>query len=948
MYQLVDPDDTATPTSYIASQQPATAATNTGTALAAVATPNLSADSLCPQYNFSVITDGKYQYEIACDFDPPGPDITEQPYKGFTAKSLADCIAGCTYMNQNNGTNKCGGVAYNADNPFCYFKKYIDGTPKYRKGFNEVRLIYYGYPQITDDPRSTADSTATSIFVETIPTPQTYRPLTTTSKATVTSTTVTPSTSSLDTATLPPGLGEDSTSTTSSLPPDYSETVTESSDATSTTSSAPSSVGSTDPQTTNSDFVIAFNVNTAARRIEKRDVQYLAFDDNNQSILVSSEPEATRFHTADDGTLMAGDMYVGIVTGADPPRFMLSDEPGAEPLTVNVDDSGNVSFAGAGGYCLTGDGALAVVPDGESAPDDCQSVEPELVSASSDSTSTTSSVDTTNTIDISSSMSTTGVSLTSMEGPPASTTSRASSTGSSASSTSRSSTTDGGPVTVTMSSVSTSRSGASSTTSTFTSASPTASLINDFIYAGCLGIPASANPASLPGISLPLTSDSMTNEKCTATCKDLGNAYYAATHDQNCFCSTSRDLYDTLLLYPDASCNTPCPGANREMCGGTVMFEGGSLPTDAAPGRMSKRQQANLILVSLYNNTLLLGQPGEDDGPGTTSSSSGTSRTSATTTATESGTVTPSPTGPLTFDPDDVIYNITGTNTATVISTTYVDICPVCPGGLTTRATTITVPHCGCTASYDAEQQTTVSVPSPVVPMVTTTKACACGEAGAQSTITVTVPHTSSISQLAAQITQIAIASASASASASAVATISAAAGGAPGAAQQANVATVVPGAGSVSPVVQSGAQVAPAAQNGVAPAPASPADARPNVVDAVANGPAAPLATATPEAGYQSDMPADAALLASATGLNGAVAAPASPPAIAQGNATGLGPSGMGVNGTVQAPKGPVQSFTSDASRLSLNMELPIRVQGRLGSSLVVVVCIASVLGLW
>lgn len=62
VYQLVDPAFGKLNPSYIASEQPANTATSVYTAPNAVATPNIDVDKLCPQYNFSIVTDGKYQY----------------------------------------------------------------------------------------------------------------------------------------------------------------------------------------------------------------------------------------------------------------------------------------------------------------------------------------------------------------------------------------------------------------------------------------------------------------------------------------------------------------------------------------------------------------------------------------------------------------------------------------------------------------------------------------------------------------------------------------------------------------------------------------------------------------------------------------------------------------------------------------------------------------------
>ncbi|KAK5095182.1 hypothetical protein LTR70_003660 [Exophiala xenobiotica] len=970
VYQLVDPEGDAPSATYIASEQAPNTATNAYTAAPAVSTPNLDADSLCPQYNFTIITDGKYQYEIACDVDPPGPNLIGDPYPGFKANSMADCIAGCTYFNENNGANTCGGATHYAAINFCYFKKYIDGPPVYRPGYNEIRLIYYGYPQVTDDPRSTADSTFTSVFIESIPTPQTYRPLTTTSMATTTSvattssSTITTSDSGVAT-TLPPAMGDNSTST-SIIPPDYSESVisdylsgtsttssTSSSVASaSTTSSAPSSITSTDPQVTNAEFLIAFNVPSATRRLSKRAVQYLAFDAEGQSILVSNEDEAARFYLDADGSAKSGTQFVSVDATVQPPRFTLQDAQPSDPVQIEVDENGYVSVQGVEGFCLTPEGSLAVVENWEEQASECLSVEPGLVPAPTDTSTTTSAA-----LASSSSTNTEGTSVTSAtnsgsvtgttKSPQMTSGSSSGSTSSSVSMSLDTSTVASGSSSTSISSVqqssdTSSTSGSVSTISTSSSMSPTptASAINGFVYAGCFGIP--QDFGTLAGISLPLTDPAMDNDKCTAYCQGL-NAYYAGTHETQCFCGTNTQLYGALLDYPDGSCNTPCPGANRDICGETVMFEAGGIPTTSVGANKHKRQ-ANIILVSLYNNTELLPQQGEPNGA------------TSTDTATVTDTITTRPTSTsLYFPPDQVSYNVTGTNTATVISTTYVDVCPTCPGGLTTKATTITVPHCGCTASYDAHIHTTVSVPSPSVPMVTTVKDCACGHQGAQSTVTVTVPHTSSIQELAAMVTQQIVPGA--------------VAGTAFGAGAMASAATTPAMAspnGAVSPALNAagpnGAAAPPAANtpSGVAgtgappvgeeetsgPAPANVV--RPANADAASASPAAAASVVTTPTHIASTG-------AGAIGTHDAGAAaspapaPASPPAIAENSgltnphasgSSDVSPANDNViingaasnatlpqsvhpnsnsNGTFSAPNSPVQSFSSSGSRLRL-----------------------------
>lgn len=637
------------------------------------------------------------RYEIACDFDPPGPDIIGDPYKGFKANSLADCLKGCTYMNDNNGTNKCGGVAHFAEINFCYFKKYIDGNLKYRPGYNQIRLIYYGYPQITDDPRSVADSTLTSVFIETIPTPQSYRPSTTITTTTVLttmaanmSTTSTTTTSKTSTIGAPP-MGDNSTSTTKAVLPDYSETATSgylnetrtaplatpnvnaspassavnsstvSSTASTITASsssvytsavssdgstytASSTVTSTDPSVTNSDFYIVFNVNAAPRRLSKRDVKYLAFDSNGQSILVDDQTQAIKFRLGADSMLMNGDQYVAIDSSIQPPRFSLVNDVPETPATVNVNEDGTVEVQGVNRYCFTSEGELAVGTDSGDLPDNCASVKPMLTATSDDSASTSPAMETTTTtisvISVGDSPETETFIETLYSSESSGSTIRRSNTSSSAasngngksSSTARTSSSTTDVSESTAASTTRSSSAETSTTKQVT--------INDFTFAGCFGVP--LNSPSTSDISSPLSDLTMTNNICTEHCGEL-KAYYAATSGVNCFCGTSEGLYAALVQYPDASCSDPCPGANRDFCGGQAGFQDALPATSslALPRRIKLMERQSIIfLVSLYNNTLLLGGPSETDAPSTTDTVTETATNTATEIETMTGTVT--------------------------------------------------------------------------------------------------------------------------------------------------------------------------------------------------------------------------------------------------------------------------------------------------------------------
>ena len=112
-----------------------------------------------------------------------------------------------------------------------------------------------------------------------------------------------------------------------------------------TTTTPPASVSSTDPVVTSSSFYIVFNVPTSpptVRRLSKRAVEYLSFDDEGQSILVISEANAATFNLDAAGNLKSGAQYVAFDENADPPRFSIQDEKPETPVEINVDASGNV------------------------------------------------------------------------------------------------------------------------------------------------------------------------------------------------------------------------------------------------------------------------------------------------------------------------------------------------------------------------------------------------------------------------------------------------------------------------------------------------------------------------------------------------------------------------------------------------------------------------------
>ncbi|KAK5441476.1 hypothetical protein LTS15_011243 [Exophiala xenobiotica] len=167
VYQLAGSSSNATSSPYIASLQP----TSTISSTSSTPTPTPTT-SLCPGYNFTVVQSGAFKYEIECGINPSGSDLGA-PYSGYPVNSFEDCVGGCSYWNANVTANICGAVAYQISNKACYWKRSAGSTPL-NPAFNGARLIYYAYPQVTDDPRSQTTTTSSSSYVQTVATPNTY------------------------------------------------------------------------------------------------------------------------------------------------------------------------------------------------------------------------------------------------------------------------------------------------------------------------------------------------------------------------------------------------------------------------------------------------------------------------------------------------------------------------------------------------------------------------------------------------------------------------------------------------------------------------------------------------------------------------------------------------------------------------------------------------------
>ncbi|KAK5955932.1 hypothetical protein OHC33_002505 [Knufia fluminis] len=338
---------------------------------------------------------------------------------------------------------------------------------------------YYVTNGANGGTRSTTSSSSTSLASLTLPPASTTSNTNTNggiggSRSTTTMTSSTTGVPGNGTEVIIPG-DEELVTPSTPIPTSSSTTV-----ATTTTTTSLTTVASTDPEVTSSSFYIVFNVPTAtpaAQRLSKRAVEYLAFDEEGQSILVTSESEAATFTLDDDGLLKSGSQFVALDEDADPPRFSIQDEQPETPVEINVDGNGNVSIPEVEGFCVQGDD-LVVLTDGAEASDVCEAVEPELVAAQDETGTTTSLSSTvsstgTQSTSVDASTTTTGTEATtestsSTTSADSSTTTDAESSTSTESTTSTETTTSAEATTTTTSETSFTSSSATTTTSTAT------------------------------------------------------------------------------------------------------------------------------------------------------------------------------------------------------------------------------------------------------------------------------------------------------------------------------------------------------------------------------------------------------------------------------------------------------------------------------------------------
>ena len=244
----------------------------------------------------------------------------------------------------------------------------------------------------------------------------------------------------------------------------------------------------------------------------------------------------------------------------------------------------------------------------------------------------------------------------------------------------------------------------------------------------------------------------MSIEQCIADCF---GSFYIALFTTSCYCGDSTNAINAYQVYPDGECTIACPGDATEECGGVIASVGGSFGKE--------KRQAQQTLLTVYANDELVPAPGGPPGPSSKvgittpalsapssppSSIAGSGGGVSVSAAPGAGGSSSDPgsgnviTLPATIPPTTI--TIPPTLFPFVISTVWIDVCET---GTTQLTTTVTVMHCGCTASLDAAAGSTVAVPSPSVPMTTTVKPCSCGKNGVASSLTVTQPCSTAIEE---------------------------------------------------------------------------------------------------------------------------------------------------------------------------------------------------------
>lgn len=254
--------------------------------------------------------------------------------------------------------------------------------------------------------------------------------------------------------------------------------------------------------------------------------------------------------------------------------------------------------------------------------------------------------------------------------------------------------------------------------------------ISTFVYLGCL-----SSPSGFSFFEKIAVSTAMTPQLCVASCPSYA---YAGIYSTQCYCGDELEVG----VSNNNTCTISCPGNTAEICGGMITSVGsGNFTSGSAISRFKKRQSVALdLLLTVYENVDLIGS--NDLATVTVTISPGPNFTAP---PTVSGGVhfIPAPGSALiptiSIEPAFQVFGLgMGGNAGpdefftTVLSTTYVDVCP--DGSLTTLTTTATITTCSCQGQNPTA--------APAIPMATTTKTCAaCGAGGSPAVVTVTVPY---------------------------------------------------------------------------------------------------------------------------------------------------------------------------------------------------------------
>ncbi|KAM0343996.1 hypothetical protein ACHAPU_008054 [Fusarium lateritium] len=121
--------------------------------------------------------------------------------------------------------------------------------------------------------------------------------------------------------------------------------------------------------------------------------------------------------------------------------------------------------------------------------------------------------------------------------------------------------------------------------------------VGDYSYLGCFG-----SQTGFQTFDLSTDSDDMTIEQCVDACNGLT---YIGIFEGQCYCASKLDA-DTRAVRSESSCNRPCPGDDDQLCGGMVSQSTSSRLRRSVPLR---RDAPNNILLTVYADISDADQP---------------------------------------------------------------------------------------------------------------------------------------------------------------------------------------------------------------------------------------------------------------------------------------------------------------------------------------------------